>query len=384
MKFHTLAILAAFAAPAAAQQLLAIDSSRLLSSIDPATGVKTPLLTVTSNAGTTGGLAYDAATGTMYLTSTSLDSLFTLDVATGVATLVGFYGNSSIVMHGLEFDDSTNTLYGWSSHDGGLYTIDKTTGAATLVGTSGVTSFSNLLYDSAANVMYATNSGTDSFYLVDRATGGLTLIGALGGPTNPHGLAFDSDLNRYFLVCSNTDALYTVDVTTGAATLIGSTSSGNLLGLAYIPGTSAPVVYCTAGVSSNGCVPAISVDNQPSASAANSCVFSVANVEGQKAGLFFYGIDNTAYAPAPWGSGTSFLCVKAPTQRMPSQSSGGTAGACDGSLTQDWNVFQAANPGALGAPFSAGQKVYVQAWYRDPPASKTTNLSDALELTVQP
>jgi hypothetical protein len=31
-----------------------------------------------------------------------------------------------------------------------------------------------------------------------------------------------------------------------------------------------------------------------------------------------------------------------------------------------------------------GQKVYAQAWYRDPPAPKTTNLSNAIELTVGP
>jgi hypothetical protein len=31
-----------------------------------------------------------------------------------------------------------------------------------------------------------------------------------------------------------------------------------------------------------------------------------------------------------------------------------------------------------------GNKAYVQAWFRDPPAVKTTNLSDGLELTYQP
>ena len=41
-------------------------------------------------------------------------------------------------------------------------------------------------------------------------------------------------------------------------------------------------------------------------------------------------------------------------------------------------------PGALGTPFGLGNKIYAQAWYRDPPATKTTNLSDALELTYAP
>jgi hypothetical protein len=69
---------------------------------------------------------------------------------------------------------------------------------------------------------------------------------------------------------------------------------------------------------------------------------------------------------------------------MPPQSSGGTAGQCNGSLAQDWNAYQSANPGSLGHPFSSGQKFFAQAWYRDPPAPKTTNLSDAVELTMVP
>lgn len=74
--------------------MIAVDSSRALFEINIATGAKTPIGTVSSNAGTTAGLAYDQATGTIYLTSTSTDSLYTLDLATGNATLVGFYGDS--------------------------------------------------------------------------------------------------------------------------------------------------------------------------------------------------------------------------------------------------------------------------------------------------
>jgi hypothetical protein len=41
-------------------------------------------------------------------------------------------------------------------------------------------------------------------------------------------------------------------------------------------------------------------------------------------------------------------------------------------------------PSAIGLPFSAGDKLYVQSWFRDPPAPRTTNLSNALEMTMQP
>src|SRR5262249_10035720 len=134
-----------------------------------------------------------------------------------------------------------------------------------------------------------------------------------------------------------------------------------------------------------GCVPSISADHQPSVSQANPCNISVANVEGQKNGLIFYGVDTAPFTPVPWGTGgTSFLCVKSPTQRSLAQSSGGTLNACNGALTLDGNACHLANPSALGNPWSTGAKVFLQGWYRDPPTGKHTNLSDALELTYVP
>jgi len=145
----------------------------------------------------------------------------------------------------------------------------------------------------------------------------------------------------------------------------------------------ATTVYCTAGTTSNGCVPAISSSGLASATAGSGFTLSVANVEGQKSGLLFYGINGQA--SAVWASGsTSFLCVKSPSQRMGTQSSGGTNGGCDGSLSEDWNLYLATHPTSLGQPFMGGETVWAQAWFRDPPAPKTTNLSDGLEFTVCP
>jgi hypothetical protein len=143
--------------------------------------------------------------------------------------------------------------------------------------------------------------------------------------------------------------------------------------------------YCTAGTSTNGCVPAISGVGAPSATAVNGFTVGVSGVEGQKSGIVFYGINNSGWTPLPWASGSSsFLCVKPPTQRTPAQNSGGTAGQCNGNLALDWNAFRAANPTALGSPFAAGQHIYAQGWYRDPPAPKTTSLSNALDFTLLP
>jgi hypothetical protein len=142
--------------------------------------------------------------------------------------------------------------------------------------------------------------------------------------------------------------------------------------------------YCTAGTSTHGCVPSISQSGTPSASSPSGYTISVAHLEGLKSALLFYGIDNSGFSPGPWGQGTSFLCVQHPTQRMGVHNSGGTFNSCDGSIAIDWNAYRAQHASALGSPFTAGQDVYAQAWYRDPPTPKGTGLSDALHFIVQP
>jgi hypothetical protein len=164
----------------------------------------------------------------------------------------------------------------------------------------------------------------------------------------------------------------------------GLTQTHTVTSWSFTQGGSTPVVYCTSGTSTAGCAPTISASGQPSASAASACTISIAGAEGQRQGLVFYGLDNTGFTPLQWSAtSTSFLCIKSPTQRTLPQVSGGTAGQCNGSYTLDWNNFLATFA-ALGEPFAAGDKLYAQGWYRDPPASKTTNLTNAVELTFVP
>ena len=145
------------------------------------------------------------------------------------------------------------------------------------------------------------------------------------------------------------------------------------------------VVYCTSGTSSSGCVPSISATGTPSISSSSGFTIRVDSVEGIKQGILFYGLNNPSFTPTPWGNGgTSFLCVKSPTQRMGVQSSGGTLFMCNGVLSADWNAFRAANPGALGSPFTTGEVLCAQAWFRDPPSPKTTLLSNAVRFALQP
>ncbi len=146
-----------------------------------------------------------------------------------------------------------------------------------------------------------------------------------------------------------------------------------------------PTPYCTAGTSTNGCLPLINANVQPNTANTAGCVITTSGVEGQKLGLTFYGVDNTGFTPSPWSVGSSsFLCVKPPTMRLGSPiSSGGTFGQCDGSYVIDWDAFQLANPAALGNPWISADKVFVQSWHRDPGAVKPSNLSNALELTLR-
>jgi len=144
----------------------------------------------------------------------------------------------------------------------------------------------------------------------------------------------------------------------------------------------APVAYCTAGTTSHGCNASMSGVGVPSASLAAGFTLTVANVEGTSNGLIFYGISGRT--ALPWGMSSSYQCVKQPFQRTPMQNAGGVATQCDGTYVLDWNAYRASHPTALGNPFSVGQVVDAQGWFRDPPISKTTSMSNALEFFVQP
>ncbi|MCC7014155.1 MAG: thrombospondin type 3 repeat-containing protein [Planctomycetes bacterium] len=141
--------------------------------------------------------------------------------------------------------------------------------------------------------------------------------------------------------------------------------------------------YCTAGTTTSGCQATMSATGIPSISAPSGFVITTSNIEGQKLGLLFYGV--TGPKAGVWAPGSSsYLCVKSPVQRIPSANTGGTAGACDGSLSVDFQSYLATHQGALGQPFVAGQIVNVQAWFRDPPAPGTTSTSNALQFTTCP
>ena len=115
----------------------------------------------------------------------------------------------------------------------------------------------------------------------------------------------------------------------------------------------------------------------PSTSTGSGGTVVVTNVVGSMFGIFFH---STAGANAmPFHDG--FLCVSPPLLRHGLLNSGGTAGTCTGSYSEQFNAYIAsgADPALV-----AGAQVWIQSWSRDPAAPFADSLSDAVTATICP
>lgn len=139
----------------------------------------------------------------------------------------------------------------------------------------------------------------------------------------------------------------------------------------------APAVYCTAKVTSGGCLPAIGTSGTASASAASGFVLNVTQVEPLNLGIYFYSAVGPAAVPFLGG----FLCLGGSITRLPPSAAGG-AGPCSGQYSVDFNAYLAANQPGLRAP---GQGFWAQCWFRDPPAPiGQSGLSNAVTFILAP
>jgi hypothetical protein len=140
--------------------------------------------------------------------------------------------------------------------------------------------------------------------------------------------------------------------------------------------------YCTSGTSVQGCVTSISGVGIPNVLARTGFDPLVCDVPGQRWDTIFYGFYSyvTSWAPI----GRSFKCIASPVQRMNNLFSGVATTQCNGELRVDFNAWMATHPAALGGPFVQGQTIRAQAWYRDPPSPKTTNLPAAIRFVLCP
>lgn len=138
----------------------------------------------------------------------------------------------------------------------------------------------------------------------------------------------------------------------------------------------APATYCTAKVSSHGCVPSIVGVGEPSV--ANPVGFSVttAQLEQGKNTITFFG--TTAFGN-PFQGG--FLCVKPTLFRLGVKNSGG-ASQCQGTVSYTLAELQAHGSG--GALVVPGADVYCQTWGRDPGDAFSSSLSNGVTFMVLP
>jgi hypothetical protein len=391
----TLALACAMSgALASAQDLIGVhwDTGDLYA-ISPANGAATPIgaTAVTHLADIEHGP--DGKLYGLRVAGGSALELWRIDPGTAAAALVGPLGFT-----GFEGDlafTQAGELYAVNSNTFQLLRIDIGTGAAVAVAQLPVMALFRGLSERADGKLAALEMSTNALLTIDPSTGNVSskhvlaaAIGGAGSMTRHGGTTYlttggPGGAGGPGGSFSGSNELWTVDPFSGAhsfvASFAGVVGGGGITGLAGFE-CSAPSTYCTAGTSSHGCAATLSSTGIPTAGATAGFVVTASQVEGQRQGMFFYGLGGPL--AEPWGLGTSWLCVKAPLQRTSLLSSGGTSFSCDGSLAIDWLAWAAAHPGAPGTPLQVGTHAWMQAWYRDPPSPKTTSLSNALRFVV--
>ncbi len=224
-----------------------------------------------------------------------------------------------------------------------------------------------------------------SVTVVERGGIGSPTIGNIGGGTFnqspglwPDGTSgiFNTDLSNIPIVPGGSYRLRIYDWATGN---FGSVDEITVRGTA---GSMArPAVYCTTTTTSDGCLPECKSNLAPSISGTPPVAISVTNRERDRAGILFYGVEPQQVPRC--ANGTTFLCVKSPSQRLPTELSAGGPG-CGASMEFDLTAFFKATPTALGLPVLPRDTFYAQAFFRDPPACKTTGLTQGLIPVMQP
>jgi hypothetical protein len=146
--------------------------------------------------------------------------------------------------------------------------------------------------------------------------------------------------------------------------------------LAFDPSYAPFKTYCTAKTNSLGCVPTVGASGTPSLSSGLPFTITCSNELSHKPGLLFYG-----FAPNSAVFQGGFLCVQAPLRRVLPSSAGGTPGVidCSGVYSYDFNALIPSD-----AAIEPSVEVFAQFWSRDPQASFSTNISDAIRFHVLP
>lgn len=231
-------------------------------------------------------------------------------------------------------------------------------------------------------------------YILDYSDGEIYRIDPAGGALdcNTNGIADGCDLqNGTSLDCNANGTPDECDIASGAADCNGNgrPDSCDIAGGAAdvngngIPdscecqGGTPPVIYCTAKMNSQFCVPAIGYQGTPSLTGTGPFRITATNLLNNKQGLVFYGY---AQAALPFQGGT--LCVQSPVKRTPATSTGGaaTGNNCSGTFNFDFKALMAS--GSDPVLQVVGQQVNAQIWSRDPADAFTTNLTNAVRFQI--
>jgi hypothetical protein len=202
--------------------------------LDKSSGTVNKLGTTTANY----GLAFAPLTA-LNLYGTDGNTLYEVDESNGSSTPVGTHGTSEEI-GGMAFGGD-GTLYGIGpGPNPDLYTIDKFTGLATLVGPLGVGFvFEGGLEFDAMGMLFGVDQGnpTDAKTMtIDTLTGTATIVGPFPGDARDlNGLAFDG--TAMYAIDGMSNTLGTIDLATGGYTQIGNTqyTIGQKGGLAFDP-----------------------------------------------------------------------------------------------------------------------------------------------------
>ncbi len=198
---------------------------------------------------------------------------------------------------------------------------------------------------------------------------------------------YSSALGRAVILDTGNDLLRSFGLgESGAGTLIipssqisAAGSSGESATLIEIPVQSTAGllgIYCSAKLSSSGCLPSISGLGNPSATQPTGFFVNASQIEAQRFGLLFYGQSGSSSAPFLGGT----LCVAPPIQRTIAVSSGAAA-PCSGTYSFDFNAHVASGVDPSLVP---GSVVHAQYWFRDPADAFGIGLTDALQITLAP
>ena len=191
------------------------------------------------------GIEFDSS-GNLYGLSGDLGSgaIYSIDSATGHAVLIGDLGLNEVIEGGLAWDAASSTMYGVQDTPGImrlLFTIDLITGLAQVVGNvTNVDDLSAISFDRDGN-LYVLQTSDNVLLTIDKTNGNILSTRPLSRNIEAAaGMDYDPVNGTMYVVdgppSTGSDNLYTLNLSTGDLTLIGSTlTSGRLSGIAIVP-----------------------------------------------------------------------------------------------------------------------------------------------------